>query len=84
MTATTDSRKTLRLGVFIPADCQLLDMACVDVLGSMSHEYLFQLERLGMAPAPIVDLAPSVHISCASNPPQHPSTYSSDPMPVLT
>ncbi|KAK3903085.1 hypothetical protein C8A05DRAFT_14935 [Staphylotrichum tortipilum] len=71
MTATTttaDSHKTLRLGVFIPTDCQMLDMACVDALATMSHEYLTQLEGIapGIAPGPIVDLAPKVRISYIS------------------
>jgi len=39
-----------------------LDTACVDVLASMSYEYLSLLE--GLAPPPIVKLAPSVKISC--------------------
>jgi hypothetical protein len=58
----TDSRQTIRIGVFIPADCQLLDMACVDILATMSHEYL-TLVGDGI-PTPIVNLAPNVQISC--------------------
>ena len=74
MTAATDARKTIRVGVFIPADCQMLDMACVDILGTMSHEYMTQLGDI--APAPIVDLAPKVHISCECRPSQsHIHTY---------
>jgi hypothetical protein len=60
--ATTESRKTVRIGVFIPTDCQLLDMACVDILGTMSHEYMSLIGDL--APAPIVNLAPKVQIFC--------------------
>ena len=60
--AAKDSRKTIRIGVFIPADCQLLDMACIDIFGTMSHEYFSMLGD--MAPAPIVNLAPSVQIFC--------------------
>ncbi|KAL2168107.1 hypothetical protein VTG60DRAFT_371 [Thermothelomyces hinnuleus] len=56
----TDSRETLRIGVFIPTECQLLDMACVDVFGTMSHEYFALLDD--MVPAPIANLAPSVQI----------------------
>jgi hypothetical protein len=62
--AANTTRKTVRVGVFIPTDCQLLDMACVDIFGSMSHEYLTLLGDL--APGPIVNLAPSVQIFCAS------------------
>jgi putative intracellular protease/amidase len=65
MTATTP-RKTLRIGVFIPTECQLLDMACVDILGTMSHEYLTWVKEF--APGPIVDLAPSIRISCMCDP----------------
>ncbi|KAL2132018.1 hypothetical protein VTI74DRAFT_4302 [Chaetomium olivicolor] len=59
MTAPT-SRTTVRIGVFMSSQCQLLDMACVDILGSMSHEYLSCLGDL--APPPIVKLAPNVQI----------------------
>ncbi|EAQ93649.1 hypothetical protein CHGG_01884 [Chaetomium globosum CBS 148.51] len=59
MTAT-DSRPTIRVGVFIPKECQLLDMACVDVFGTMSHEY-FTILGDGV-PSPIANLAPSVKI----------------------
>ncbi|KAL2184571.1 hypothetical protein L209DRAFT_774548 [Thermothelomyces heterothallicus CBS 203.75] len=57
---STDSRETIRIGVFIPTECQLLDMACVDVFGTMSHEYFALLGD--MVPAPIANLAPSVQI----------------------
>ncbi|KAI0482345.1 ThiJ/PfpI family protein [Xylariaceae sp. FL0804] len=53
-------RPTVRVGVFIPSECQLLDAACVDVLGSMSHEYLSTVS--GLIPAAVIDLAPSVEI----------------------
>ncbi|KAI1872530.1 hypothetical protein JX265_005410 [Neoarthrinium moseri] len=53
-------RKTVRIGVFIPKDCQLLDAACVDILASMSHEYLSIASD--MIPRQVVDLAPSVRI----------------------
>ncbi|AEO70041.1 uncharacterized protein THITE_2156026 [Thermothielavioides terrestris NRRL 8126] len=62
--AATDSRKTVRIGVFIPADCQLLDMACIDIFGTMSYEY-FSLVK-GLVPAPMLNLAPSVQISYIS------------------
>lgn len=59
--ATAEPRKTIRIGVFVPTDCQLLDAACIDILATMSYEYLSLIK---MAPAPIVNLAPSVQISC--------------------
>jgi hypothetical protein len=56
------SRKTVHIGVFIPTEAQLLDMACVDIFGSMSHEYLSQLPQL--VPEALRNLAPCVQISC--------------------
>ncbi|KAK3335378.1 ThiJ/PfpI family protein [Cercophora scortea] len=55
-----DPRKNVRIGVFIPADSQFLDAACVDIFGTMSYEYL----RLGgdNVPTPLLNLAPSVSI----------------------
>ncbi|ORY65871.1 ThiJ/PfpI family protein [Pseudomassariella vexata] len=50
----------VRIGVFIPGECQLLDQACVDIFGGMSHEYLSLLA--GMMPQAVIDLAPSVKI----------------------
>jgi hypothetical protein len=60
--APTESRQTIRIGVFMPADSQLLDMACVDVLGTMSYGYLSMLQD--QAPPAIKALAPNVQISC--------------------
>ncbi len=60
MASSKPSRRTVRIGVFIPSECQLLDLACVDVFGSMSHEYLTNLEFL---PSAVTDLAPDVDIS---------------------
>lgn len=71
--APKDSRKTVRIGVFIPTDCQLLDMACVDVFGTMSYEYISMLGDT--APTPIVNLAPSVQIFCM--PPPAPPSHAS-------
>ncbi|KAI0486055.1 class I glutamine amidotransferase-like protein [Xylaria cf. heliscus] len=56
----TDGRQVVRIGVFIPADCQLLDAAGVDIFGSMSYEYLSVLNQ--MMPLPVIDSAPSVEI----------------------
>ncbi|WDK13692.1 ThiJ/PfpI family protein [Colletotrichum graminicola] len=51
------NNKTVKVGVFIPSECQLLDMACVDVLATMSREYL---SLLPMLPKHIPALAPSM------------------------
>ncbi|KAK4240846.1 hypothetical protein C8A03DRAFT_12843 [Achaetomium macrosporum] len=59
-TTTSSSRETVRIGVFIPFECQLLDMACIDIFGTMSHEYLSLVKDL--VPGPMLDLAPSVQI----------------------
>ncbi|OTB02131.1 hypothetical protein M426DRAFT_74817 [Hypoxylon sp. CI-4A] len=49
-------RHTVNIGVFIPGDCQVLDAASVDIMGSISYEWLvIPLEA-------VVDLAPSVKI----------------------
>jgi len=50
----------VRIGVFIPTECQLLDQACIDIFGSMSHQYMSLLK--GQIPQPVIDLAPSVEI----------------------
>ncbi|KAL2165492.1 hypothetical protein VTH06DRAFT_792 [Thermothelomyces fergusii] len=62
----TGSRETIRIGVFIPTECQLMDMACIDIFGSMSHEYFALLGD--MVPAPIANLAPSIQIFYISTP----------------
>lgn len=54
------TRRFVRVGVFVPAGCQLLDASCVDVLASMSHEYLSPLSDMG--PKSIIDMAPSMEI----------------------
>ncbi|KAK7439077.1 hypothetical protein CaCOL14_002420 [Colletotrichum acutatum] len=56
---TDNGTKVVKIGVFIPSECQLLDMACVDVLFMMSREYLGSLP---MIPRHIPNLAPSVEI----------------------
>ncbi|KAI1757298.1 hypothetical protein F4782DRAFT_223421 [Xylaria castorea] len=58
--SATDGRQVIRIGVFIPTDCQLLDAAGVDIFGSMSYEYLSALEEF--LPKAVVDSAPSVEI----------------------
>ncbi|KAH6634046.1 class I glutamine amidotransferase-like protein [Chaetomium sp. MPI-SDFR-AT-0129] len=62
--AVIESRPKIRIGVFIPTDCQLLDMACVDIFGTMSYEYLTIVKDL--VPGPLMNLAPSVEISYIS------------------
>ncbi|KAI0409596.1 class I glutamine amidotransferase-like protein [Xylaria palmicola] len=56
----TGDRKVIRIGVFIPTECQLLDAAGVDIFGSMSYEYLSVLADL--IPKAVIDSAPSVEI----------------------
>ncbi|KAF4996464.1 hypothetical protein FDECE_12437 [Fusarium decemcellulare] len=57
--------KQLRIGVFIPSGAQFLDVATVDVLASMSKEYLGYLPML---PAHIGDMAPSTKITYITSP----------------
>lgn len=58
----TGSREIIRIGVYIPTECQLIDMACIDIFGSLSHEYFTIIGDT--VPAPIANLAPSVQIFC--------------------
>ncbi|RGP65623.1 glycosyl transferase gt-a type structural fold [Fusarium longipes] len=58
------SSKQLRIGVFIPSSVQLLDLATVDVLASMSSEYLGILPL----PAHISKMAPSTRITYITSP----------------
>lgn len=51
--------KNVKIGVFIPNEAQLLDTACVDVLGSMSKKYLSMLPVL---PPHVASLAPDVTV----------------------
>ncbi|KAI0460204.1 hypothetical protein F5B21DRAFT_136343 [Xylaria acuta] len=60
LSGATDGRQVIRIGVFIPKDCQLLDAAGVDIFGSMSYEYLSVLDQ--MMPKVVIDSAPSVEI----------------------
>ncbi|TGJ85076.1 hypothetical protein E0Z10_g3689 [Xylaria hypoxylon] len=55
-----DNRRVIRIGVFIPTDCQLLDAASVDIFGSLSYEYLSVLGEL--TAQVVTDNAPSVEI----------------------
>ncbi|KAK3328827.1 class I glutamine amidotransferase-like protein [Apodospora peruviana] len=54
-------RHKIHIGVFIPADSQLLDLACVDIFGTASYEYMILLKD--QLPAAMYNLAPSVTIS---------------------
>ncbi|KAF6836877.1 ThiJ/PfpI family protein [Colletotrichum plurivorum] len=54
--------KVVNIGVFVPSEVQLLDMACIDVFHMMSKEYL-GLESMELLPNHIRELAPSVKIS---------------------
>ncbi|OTA92058.1 hypothetical protein M434DRAFT_12679 [Hypoxylon sp. CO27-5] len=38
-TKSGNGRHTVRVGVFIPTDCQVLDAASVDIMGTMSYEW---------------------------------------------
>jgi transcriptional regulator GlxA family with amidase domain len=63
--ATTIARSSptgrqVRIGVLVPSEVQLLDLACVDVFAMLSHNYLAYLKML---PASLTDLAPDVTIS---------------------
>ncbi|KAF4437375.1 glycosyl transferase gt-a type structural fold [Fusarium acutatum] len=58
------SSKQLRIGVFVPSSVQLLDLATVDVLASMSKEYLGLLPL----PAHISEIAPSTKITYITSP----------------
>lgn len=50
----------IRIGVFIPNNAQMLDVATVDVLGVMSKEYFSELAEV--MPAHVATIAPAVSI----------------------
>ena len=52
--------KSIKIGVFLPAMTQFLDVACVDTLGVMSQEYMSQLPPSIRPPA--AAQAPSVSV----------------------
>lgn len=60
-------QNVVRIGVFIPTECQLLDVACIDIFGTISHEYMSLVA--GLVPQAVVDFAPSVQISYISGGP---------------
>jgi putative intracellular protease/amidase len=57
--------KTVRIGVFIPGETQVLDLACVDVFAMMGSYYLGLLK---MVPQHIKQLAPAVDIVYITSP----------------
>ncbi|KAL0939320.1 ThiJ/PfpI family protein [Colletotrichum truncatum] len=56
------NNKVVKIGVFVPSETQLLDMACIDIFHMMSKEYL-GLESMELLPKHLKELAPSVQIS---------------------
>lgn len=56
--------KQVKVGVFIPGECQLLDASCIDILAMASTEYL---ELIPFLPQHVRDLSSSVSISYISN-----------------
>jgi len=61
-TDKSSAREHVRVGVFIPKNSQMLDLACIDIMGTMSYEYMYDVRDI--VPAPLIDLAPSVSIKC--------------------
>jgi len=58
--------KTVKVGVLIPAEAQLLDTACVDILAMMGKDYVECLEDL---PKHLLQIAPVVTISYITSSP---------------
>ncbi|KAI1760978.1 ThiJ/PfpI family protein [Hypoxylon sp. FL1150] len=54
------NKPTVRVGVFVSEKCQLLDIASVDVMGSMGHDYFTLISSA--VPQAVIDLAPHVEI----------------------
>lgn len=52
--------KQVKVGVFVPGECQLLDASCIDVLAMASKEYL---DCIPLLPQHVRDLGTSVSIS---------------------
>ncbi|KAI1804995.1 class I glutamine amidotransferase-like protein [Daldinia bambusicola] len=53
-------RQVVRVAVFMPTECQLLDAASVDIIGSMGYEYMYAFRHL--LPSLVIDLAPRIEI----------------------
>lgn len=60
-------KMSIRIGVFIPNGAQTLDVACVDILGSMSQEYLSLLKDI---PPDVAALAAQTTIAYINSPSQ--------------
>ncbi|KAI1810556.1 class I glutamine amidotransferase-like protein [Poronia punctata] len=58
--AASPERKTVRIGVFVPSQCQMLDAAAIDIFGSLGVEYLTMVD--GILPPVVIDSAPHVEI----------------------
>lgn len=56
----------IRIGVFIPNDAQTLDVATIDVLGTMSHAYFSGMSN--MLPQHLISIAPEVSIVYITSP----------------
>lgn len=56
------SHKVVRIGVFIPYPAQLLDVASIDILASMSREYFAMVGD--MVPPAIFEVSSNVEIFC--------------------
>lgn len=56
----------IRIGVFIPNGAQTLDVACIDVLGTMSHAYFSGMSN--MLPQHVISIAPEVSIVYITSP----------------
>ncbi|KAI9903787.1 hypothetical protein N3K66_000316 [Trichothecium roseum] len=59
------NENVVKIGVFLPADTQLLDMACVDVYAMMGKDYLAPLTML---PKHISEAAPHVKLLYITSP----------------
>jgi putative intracellular protease/amidase len=57
---------SIRIGVFIPNGAQTLDVACIDVVGSMSHAYFSGMSN--MLPRHLIAIAPEVSIVYITSP----------------
>ncbi|TGJ85978.1 hypothetical protein E0Z10_g2775 [Xylaria hypoxylon] len=64
------TKSLVKIGVFVPGETQLLDLACVDLFHMMSKEYL---SVIPMLPKHMLDIAPSVKIFYITSPEKKPS-----------
>ena len=54
------TRETIHVGVYLPSGSQLLDAACVDIIATLSRQYMKAMT--GLIPEPLIDVAPVVRI----------------------